>query len=798
MSSDNLHTRVEALLAFVRKLRGELLNVTAPTTRLRRETVHAVEEYTSHIPFFKHSLPVPYSHQFDDEGVNLWNTSARLSLSQGDPTLLKQLSNVKVLAFGMLEAARRTEASETLKVIEVALSTAEDCIENGILNTSQQIIEIVAMKLDALKSSAYLDHGRMQSLEIQYYMIRIHLAWYQRRPDIADHLYSQLPRTTQQGDQFTIMEMTYKIGGLALSSNQHDTAVKWSERSLSACEAWTDDGQEFGQPSDQKMLILHQYERSSAAMKKALGSRPKQLWALSSPRALLEGMNELLIERLLPSCNKELTETAVVSFIWSLTVSEDCPTSALDILDESMKVLDSAGIGTISETATEACLLAIWKHVDREILRENYLVAGNWCHFVLGHGIFLPTSDTKEKFMRLPDGSKNSPPILYLMYKLATQDNQSSKGTVYLNTLFNQVEGGCSYLVACTFDALKHGDIRLAAKCLGMTTKKYYDCRSGGCEVAKLLQYLLCFLTERLDSLQGNESLLTQTLSTLKTVQGDCAGQNTLLSHLEPSFIADKAYSIALKALKSSQLDLVVRFLDLSIQFTETMQQAEGQDDRSGLCKRYLTYDALRATAIIASARKERDQSKQQHLYTRALQSTHRFRNNFQNLQNHCAAEIEAAWVHKYRIILSLDFEAAIFLHHWESSAQVVQESAAAINEKLAAIFLDYPLLPRYLHILFHLAITAPDDILAELVLDQALSLARGGKDPLSTRYPDDEINWLASVAFNRAVDFYLVSTDEDCHRWAQKAIELADCIDDEVSRGMLGRLLREKYTKLT
>lgn len=107
------------------------------------------------------------------------------------------------------------------------------------------------------------------------------------------------------------------------------------------------------------------------------------------------------------------------------------------------------------------------------------------------------------------------------------------------------------------------------------------------------------------------------------------------------------------------------------------------------------------------------------------------------------------------------------------------------------------PLLPRYLHILFHLAITAPDDILAELVLDQALSLARGGKDSLSTRYPDEEIHWLASVTFNRAVDFYLMSADGDCHRWAQKAIELADCIEDEVSRGMLGRLLREKYIKL-
>lgn len=32
-----------------------------------------------------------------------------------------------------------------------------------------------------------------------------------------------------------------------------------------------------------------------------------------------------------------------------------------------------------------------------------------------------------------------------------------------------------------------------------------------------IARYLLCFLTERLDSLQGSESLLTQTLSILET-----------------------------------------------------------------------------------------------------------------------------------------------------------------------------------------------------------------------------------------------------------------------------------------
>ena len=47
-------------------------------------------------------------------------------------------------------------------------------------------------------------------------------------------------------------------------------------------------------------------------------------------------------------------------------------------------------------------------------------------------------------------------------------------------------------------------------------------------------------------------------------------------------------------------------------------------------------------------------------------------------------------------------------------------------------------------------------------------------------------------MTFNRAVDFYLSSADEECKRWAGKAIEMAD-----LEGGALGRLLRAKLAKL-
>lgn len=78
-----------------------------------------------------------------------------------------------------------------------------------------------------------------------------------------------------------------------------------------------------------------------------------------SPHSLLEGFRKLLTERLIPSSNKELIEMAVVTLIWSLVGSEVPSASALDALREGTGILNGARSGTISEAATDACLL-VW------------------------------------------------------------------------------------------------------------------------------------------------------------------------------------------------------------------------------------------------------------------------------------------------------------------------------------------------------------------------------------------------------------------------------------------------------
>jgi hypothetical protein len=95
------------------------------------------------------------------------------------------------------------------------------------------------------------------------------------------------------------------------------------------------------------------------------------------------------------------------------------------------------------------------------------------------------------------------------------------------------------------------------------------------------------------------------------------------------------------------------------------------------------------------------------------------------------------------------------------------------------------------------IALEAKEYSLAESVLQQAIVLARDSSadTDLPFVYPSDELKWLATMAFNRAVDLYLASADEDCRKWGEIAFTLADLIKDD--GGALLRMLRQNYAKL-
>ncbi len=60
--------------------------------------------------------------------------------------------------------------------------------------------------------------------------------------------------------------------------------------------------------------------------------------------------------------------------------------------------------------------------------------------------------------------------------------------------------------------------------------------------------------------------------------------------------------------------------------------------------------------------------------------------------------------------------------------------------------------------------------------------------------YPPIELEWLATSSFNRAVDYYLQENDAKCKEWAEKAMTVAQWLEDD---GKLRDLLMSKFSAL-
>ncbi|RAH59903.1 hypothetical protein BO85DRAFT_457955 [Aspergillus piperis CBS 112811] len=177
--------------------------------------------------------------QFDQEGTKLWNTCIQLMTVYRDrKEEVALVCKVKAFAYAMLDYAAPYRGRGSNRTLETAFSIASTCIENGCLDLSQRIIETAAVRLDRLeKYESDIEGSKLQQYTIEYYMLRVYLAWLQGRLDIAEHLFSKIPVSDNGRGQDCVMDICYKIGSCALSHKQYDDSVKWLERALRAFRA---------------------------------------------------------------------------------------------------------------------------------------------------------------------------------------------------------------------------------------------------------------------------------------------------------------------------------------------------------------------------------------------------------------------------------------------------------------------------------------------------------------------------------------------------------------------------------
>ncbi|PTU19492.1 hypothetical protein P175DRAFT_0559047 [Aspergillus ochraceoroseus IBT 24754] len=775
-------------------------------------------------------------------------------------------------------------------------------IENKLIDVSQKVMESTATRLDMVeRSTENTDKLKLASFTTEYYMLRIYLSWSQERPDIANHLYSKIPEITTKEQRRIVADICYRIGSVALSSGQSDIAATWLDRALTVCGLSFHEGsQEVDECwKDERMLTLHAYVRSNlqqtggseTQLRKALDMLKAEysdcfpalaifLEILSRedcasqeyiemriqtpshydidfvcrPVLCIEVLKELFDRLKLSdsSAKEQWLERIFISLMWTLA-STSRGDLGPDIIRDEVNWLEEGAQNLLSEEASHASLILIWKYVDLAMSKGSISLAEQWCQFVLSQKAFQMDSDTKAKFFRklilcacenynpstaqrvfdkFPEEFKSCPLTLYLLYKLSLAEEDFSRVSVYLELLCKP-DVDTTYIWSCIADALRLEKVNLAVQSVQKLVATLDGSGFERLQIWKILQCVISVIRKKLKNEPGNEALLCHIVPLFRTIL-DAATDHTQSKQtsLDLHWLSRESYGIALDLYKLCSLERVIDLLDISIRLTHLLKNTAAQA-HAGISEHYLICYFLKATILISEARTDKIPRRKEHYYKEARESMNQFQSciDCQKEGIYPAANSQD-WTDRHRIILSLAFEVAVFFHEWEDVTRIIEISKPIVDAKLSSIFLDCILrseapvscqaqivkqmirtfhsspspflntstsnfdenLPRYLRCLFVLSVDAKEYELAESVLDQALIFAR---DPSSKKshYPKEEIQWLAVVSFNTAVDFFLSSADGDCRRWAEKAITLADLIG--VDHGELGQLLRRNLSNI-
>ncbi|KAF9771923.1 hypothetical protein IL306_010392 [Fusarium sp. DS 682] len=214
------------------------------------------------------------------------------------------------------------------------------------------------------------------------------------------------------------------------------------------------------------------------------------------------------------------------------------------------------------------------------------------------------------------------------------------------------------------------------------------------------------------------------------------------------------------------------------------------------------------AAALISQARTEDkvDEQLQQYLETRRHISE--FDTLFDShFRNDPKSQIYPDLLAKMSTLFVFDFESAACLKNWDDLGQIIRKARICKDEMMYKAMGDCLLrseasgneqfdnqrLAKYMRCMFQ-AILPLDDNLAFQVVEQSVQIAREGSQ-MQKPFPAEDLDWIIATTFNHAIDI-LARGDEDlCQRWALKALDLTEYMDDN---GDMRDMLRERVVKLS
>jgi hypothetical protein len=417
----------------------------------------------------------------------------------------------------------------------------------------------------------------------------------------------------------------------------------------------------------------------------------------------------------------------------------------------------------------------------------------------------------RAAFYGLPGSSQNEGMTRYLAYKLALRSNDMQLAAECLGSLAKHVDKEPRYLYACVLEAQQSGNRAMAVAAFQVLVNQ----PPNGVQLPTLLRCTVKLLVEELDTLNRPLSEITSELAHLF----DIASAKTKMFRrgteeqwrAEIQWWSKNAFNIALRLCTEMPPDHLVRLVRACIQFLECYPDDGGLMHHDDLIQRKQICHFICASAFTVLARATDDRPQQLQNYLEVQREAKAFlalwrQPHYQtpNAEQRSARALE---------LLRMNVESVFKLEQWKKLSEALGAclefqgtdrwdtladlvliiydhtsklaidslATAKIPELLQKIInetwskdKDILKLARWLRFTFSVGLNDSNGSVSIKLVEQAASMAKRGTEMRNQPYPEDELQWLATTAFNKAVDLLAVEDCATAEQWMEAALELA------------------------
>ncbi|KAH8778487.1 meiosis protein SPO22/ZIP4 like-domain-containing protein [Diaporthe sp. PMI_573] len=540
-------------------------------------------------------------------------------------------------------------------------------------------------------------------------------------------------------------------------------------------------------------------------------------------------------------------DKAVVTRIFMTTSQRDFAGS----IDEAEKALSK--LEPISPDASFSALALILRKVEANYNQGQYEMAERWCRLALSPAFSnsgplnsakiqrklllcaLARNDVdsaKSTFCIMSRDAQKDPMTQYLMYKTAVRSGDRESAAEHLEAVAKASPEPMQLLYACVRESTQINDRLISIDAL----KKVADVcdlqRPGQVHLPALLRCTIKLLLGLLDS--GEEAQRQSVINDLCAAfdaaateahksPEDASGKK-LFDVRELEWFCQNSYNLGLKHAGDWSLQNVVEILTACVRFIQAFPTGMGAEVVADLSLKSIFCNFLISSALVALVRPQDnlEEQLQRYLLIRrhiaAADTSIQERMESQSLDEVASRDL----LSKLALLLAFDFEAAVALKHWKDLGEIVLKASACqnmesfrtmadcilrahvptgelfsvlrkiINQISALEDCDPVKLAKYTRCLFQAVAPSRDDLAGRL-LEEACIMARDAHGTPAA-WPSEELEWIASTAYNHCIDMWGQNEMESCTWWAQKAMSIAHFCDDG---GHLEEKLQRKYAKL-